>query len=109
MYSNLKIVPLLIERETPCSLFSDESPKREKESLFVREKTHFMTLSLSLRACSSSSLFSLCFRAGSFSLFSLNLTKGRMERKMKREQREEGESFCLVLKPYTLNIFFLQI
>ena len=49
MYSNLKIVPLLIERETPCSLFSDESPKREKESLFVREeKTHFTTLSLSL-------------------------------------------------------------
>ena len=32
-----------------CSLFSDESPKREKESLFVREEiTHFTTLSLSL-------------------------------------------------------------
>ena len=52
MYSNLKIFPLLFERETPVDvlLFSlqfDESPKREKESLFVREKTHFMTLSLS--------------------------------------------------------------
>lgn len=81
-----------------CSLFSDESPKREK--------THFTTprsLSLSPRSSSSSLLF---VSARSFSLFSLNLTKGRMERKMKREQREEGESFCLVLKPYTLNIFF---
>ena len=84
-----------------CSLFSDESPKREK--------THFTTprsLSLSPRSSSSSLLF---VSARSFSLFSLNLTKGRMERKMKREQREEGESFCLVLKPQTLNIFFLQI
>ena len=75
VYSNLKIVPLLIERETPCSLFSDESPKRERESLFVREeKTHFTTLSLSLSVCSSSALFSLCgFRAFFLSLFSLNL------------------------------------
>ena len=70
MYSNLKIVPLLIERETPCSLFSDESPKREKESLFVREeKTHFTTLSLSL--CVLLPRSSLCVvSARSFSLFS---------------------------------------
>ena len=27
---------------------------------------------------------------------------------MKREQREEGERFCLVLKPYTLNNFFFK-
>ena len=99
MYSNLKIVPLLIERETPCSLFSDESPKREKESLFVREeKTHFTTLSLSLSLCVCVLLprSSLCVvSARSFSLFSLNLiTKERMERKMKREK--EGEQFCLL-------------
>ena len=76
VYSNLKIVPLLIERETPCSLFSDESPKREKkESLLVREKTHFsMTLSLSLSLCVLLPRSSLCVvSARSFSLFSLNL------------------------------------
>ena len=77
MYSNLKIVPLLIERETPCSLFSDESPKREKkESLFVvrEEKTHFTTLSLSLSLCVLLPRSSLCVvSARSFSLFSLNL------------------------------------
>jgi len=69
-----------------CSLFSDESPKREKESLFV---THFTTLSLSLSLCvSSSSSLLFVFSARSFSLFSLNLiTKERMERKMKRERR----------------------
>ena len=70
VYSNLKIVPLLIARETPCSLFSDESPKREKESLFVREeKTHFTTRSLSL--CVLLPRSSLCVvSARSFSLFS---------------------------------------
>jgi hypothetical protein len=70
VYSNLKIVPLLIERETPCSLFSDESPKREKESLFVREeKTHFTTLSLSLSVCVLLPRSSLCVvSARSFSL-----------------------------------------
>ena len=97
MYSNLKIVPLLIERETPCSLFSDESPKREKkESLFVREeKTHFTTLSLSL--CVLLPRSSLCVvSARSFSLFSLNLiTKERMERKMKRERRSAILPLCL--------------
>ena len=112
MYSNLKIVPLLIERETPCSLFSDESPKREKESLFVREeKTHFTTLSLSLSlsVCVLLPRSSLCVvSARSFSLFSLNLiTKERMERKMKRERRRAILPF--VLKPYTLNSFFLQM
>jgi hypothetical protein len=113
VYSNLKIVPLLIERETPCSLFSDESPKREKkESLFVREeKTHFTTLSLSLSVCVCVLLprSSLCVvSARSFSLFSLNLiTKERMERKMKRERRSAILPF--VLKPYTLNSFFLQM
>lgn len=78
MYSNLKIFPLLIERETPndaccCSLFSDESPKREREreSLFVgEENTLYDALSLSL------SVFffffsSLCVSARSFSLSSL--------------------------------------
>ena len=98
MYSNLKIVPLLIERETPCSLFSDESPKREKkESLFVREKTHFsMTLSLSLCVCSSSALFSLCgFRAFFLSLFFKSYIKERMERKMKRERRRAILPLCL--------------
>ena len=111
MYSNLKIVPLLIERETPCSLFSDESPKREKESLFVREeKTHFTTLSLSLCVCVLLlPRSSLCVvSARSFSLFSLNLiTKERMERKMKRERRRAILPF--VLKPNTLNSFFLQM
>jgi hypothetical protein len=70
VYSNLKIVPLLIERETPCSLFSDESPKRERESLFVREeKTHFTTLSLSLSVCVLLPRSSLCVvSALSFSL-----------------------------------------
>ena len=94
MYSNLKIVPLLIERETPCSLFSDESPKREKESLFVREKTHFMTLSLS--PCVLLLLSSLCVSARSFSLFSLNLMKERKERKMKRKKESV---FALCLNP----------
>ena len=103
MYSNLKIFPLLFERETPVDvlLFSlqfDESPKREKESLFVREeKTHFTTLSLSLCVCVLLlPRSSLCVvSARSFSLFSLNLiTKERMERKMKREK--EGEQFCLL-------------
>ena len=96
MYSNLKIVPLLIERETPCSLFSDESPKREKESLFVREeKTHFTTLSLSL--CVLLPRSSLCVvSARSFSLFSLNLImKERTERKMKRERRSAILPLCL--------------
>lgn len=96
MYSNLKIVPLLIERETPCSLFSDESPKREKESLFVREeKTHFTTLSLSL--CVLLPRSSLCVvSARSFSLFSLNLIiKERTERKMKRERRSAFLPLCL--------------
>ena len=99
MYSNLKIVPLLIERETPCSLFSDESPKREKkESLFVREeKTHFTTLSLSLSLCFLLlPRSSLCVvSARSFSLFSLNLIKERMERKMKRERRSAFLPLCL--------------
>ena len=98
MYSNLKIVPLLIERETPCSLFSDESPKRERESLFVREeKTHFTTLSLSLSVCVLLPRSSLCVvSARSFSLFSLNLiTKERMERKMKRERRSAILPLCL--------------
>lgn len=99
VYSNLKIVPLLIERETPCSLFSDESPKREKkESLFVREeKTHFTTLSLSLSVCVLLPRSSLCVvSARSFSLFSLNLiTKERMERKMKRERRSAILPLCL--------------
>ena len=97
MYSNLKIVPLLIERETPCSLFSDESPKREKESLFVREeKTHFTTLSLSLSLCVLLLRSSLCVvSARSFSLFSLNLIKERMERKMKRERRSAFLPLCL--------------
>ena len=98
MYSNLKIVPLLIERETPCSLFSDESPKREKESLFVREeKTHFTTLSLSLSLCVLLPRSSLCVvSARSFSLFSLNLiTKERTERKMKRERRSAILPLCL--------------
>ena len=110
MYSNLKIVPLLIERETPCSLFSDESPKREKkESLFVREeKTHFTTLSLSLCVCSSSALFSLCgFRAFFLSLFFKSYTKG--EDGKKNEERTKERVFAFVLKPYTLNSFFLQI
>jgi len=96
VYSNLKIVPLLIERETPCSLFSDESPKREKESLFVREeKTHFTTLSLSL--CVLLPRSSLCVvSARSFSLFSLNLIiKERTERKMKRERRSAFLPLCL--------------
>ena len=96
MYSNLKIVPLLIERETPCSLFSDESPKREKESLFVREeKTHFTTLSLSL--CVLLPRSSLCVvSARSFSLFSLNLIiKESTERKMKRERRSAFLPLCL--------------
>ena len=108
MYSNLKIVPLLIERETPCSLFSDESPKREKESLFVREeKTHFTTLSLSL-VCSSSALFSLCgFRAFFLSLFFKSYYKG--EDGKKNEERKKERVFAFVLKPYTLNSFFLQI
>ena len=96
VYSNLKIVPLLIERETPCSLFSDESPKREKkESLFVREeKTHFTTLSLSL--CVLLPRSSLCVvSARSFSLFSLNLIiKERTERKMKRERRSAFLPLC---------------
>jgi hypothetical protein len=98
VYSNLKIVPLLIERETPCSLFSDESPKRERESLFVREeKTHFTTLSLSLSVCVLLPRSSLCVvSARSFSLFSLNLiTKERMERKMKRERRSAILPLCL--------------
>ena len=83
-----------------CSLFSDESPKREKESLFVREeKTHFTTLSLSLSLCVCVLLprSSLCVvSARSFSLFSLNLiTKERMERKMKRERRRAILPLCL--------------
>ena len=111
MYSNLKIVPLLIERETPCSLFSDESPKREKESLFVREeKTHFTTLSLSLSlcVCSSSALFSLCgFRAFFLSLFFKSYYEG--EDGKKNEERKKERNFAFVLKPYTLNSFFLQM
>jgi len=109
VYSNLKIVPLLIERETPCSLFSDESPKREKESLFVREeKTHFTTLSLSLSLFSSSALFSLCgFRAFFLSLFFKSYYKG--EDGKKNEERKKERVFAFVLKPYTLNSFFLQI
>jgi hypothetical protein len=108
VYSNLKIVPLLIERETPCSLFSDESPKREKESLFVREeKTHFTTLSLSLFS-SSSALFSLCgFRAFFLSLFFKSYYEG--EDGKKNEERKKASNFAFVLKPYTLNSFFLQI
>ena len=109
MYSNLKIVPLLIERETPCSLFSDESPKREKkESLFVREKTHFsMTLSLSLCVCSSSALFSLCgFRAFFLSLFFKSYYEG--EDGKKNEERTKERVFAFVLKPYTLNSFFFK-
>ena len=108
MYSNLKIVPLLIERETPCSLFSDESPKREKkESLFVREeKTHFTTLSLSLFS-SSSALFSLCgFRAFFLSLFFKSYYEG--EDGKKNEERKKERNFAFVLKPYTLNSFFFK-
>ena len=111
MYSNLKIVPLLIERETPCSLFSDESPKREKESLFVREeKTHFSTtLSLSLSVCVLLPRSSLCVvSARSFSLFSLNLIYEGEDGK-KNEERKKERVFAFVLKPYTLNSFFLQI
>ena len=111
MYSNLKIVPLLIERETPCSLFSDESPKREKESLFVREeKTHFTTLSLCVCVCSSSSaLFSLCgFRAFFLSLFFKSYYEG--EDGKKNEERERRRAILpFVLKPNTLNSFFLQM
>ena len=71
MYSNLKIFPLLFERETPVDvlLFSlqfDESPKREKESLFVEENTLYDALSLS--ACVLLPLSSLCVSAQVLSL-----------------------------------------
>ena len=109
MYSNLKIVPLLIERETPCSLFSDESPKREKERKFVRrqrgENTLYDALSLSLRCSSSSALFSLCgFRAFFLSLFFKSYYEG--EDGKKNEERTKERNFAFVLKPYTLNSFF---
>ena len=99
MYSNLKIVPLLIERETPCSLFSDESPKREKKKVCSSERRkHTLRRSLSLSlVCVLLPRSSLCVvSARSFSLFSLNLIiKERTERKMKRERRSAILPLCL--------------
>ena len=109
MYSNLKIVPLLIERETPCSLFSDESPKREKESLFVREeKTHFTTLSLSPRVFFFRSLLFVFPRRFFLSLFFKSYYEGEVGKK--NEERERRRAILpFVLKPNTLNSFFLQM
>ena len=106
VYSNLKIFPLLFERETPVDvlLFSlqfDESPKREKESLFVGEKTHFTTLSLSPRVFFFRSLLFVFPRRFFLSLF----FKSYVGRK---KNEDKGERFCLVLKPYTLNNFFFK-
>ena len=64
-----------------------------------------MTLSLSLSVCVLLLLSSLCVSARSFSLFSLNLMKGE---EGKKNEEKEGERFCLVLKPYTLNNFFFK-
>tara|TARA_B100001769_G_scaffold259277_1_gene238929 strand:- start:1042 stop:1377 length:336 start_codon:yes stop_codon:yes gene_type:complete len=111
VYSNLKIFPLLFERETPVDvlLFSlqfDESPKREKESLFVGEKTHFTTLSLSPRVFFFRSLLFVFPRRFFLSLFFKSYLKGE---EGKKNEEKEGARFCRVLKPYTLNNFFLHI
>ena len=88
-----------------CSLFSDESPKREKESLFVGEKTHFTTLSLSPRVFFFRSLLFVFPRRFFLSLFFKSYLKGE---EGKKNEEKEGERFCLVLKPYTLNNFFFK-
>ena len=69
--------------------------QRERKKVCSSERKHTLRRSLSLRVCSSSALFSLCFRAGSFSLFSLNLIwRERKERKMKRK-KERVFAVCL--------------
>tara|TARA_B110000444_G_scaffold194503_1_gene184825 strand:- start:153 stop:386 length:234 start_codon:yes stop_codon:yes gene_type:complete len=74
--------------------------QRERERENTKENTIIrafsLSLSLSLSVCSSSSL--LFVSARSFSLFSLNLIKERMERKMKRK-KERVFALCLNHRP----------
>ena len=70
--------------------------ERERESLFVgEENTLYDALSLSLCVCVFFFFFSsLCVSARSFSLSSLNLSKERMERKMKGTRRPARVLAC---------------
>ena len=55
--------------------------------------------------CSSSALFSLCFRAFFLSLFFKSYTG---EDGKQHEERTKERNFAFVLKPYTLNSFFFK-
>lgn len=83
--------------------------QRERKKVCSSERRkHTLRRSLSLCVCSSSALFSLCgFRAFFLSLFFKSYTKG--EDGKKNEERKKERVFAFVLKPYTLNSFFLQI
>ena len=82
-------------KERLLVLSSAMKVQRERKKVCSSERKHTLRRSLSLRVCSSSALFSLCFRAGSFSLFSLNLIwRERKERKMKRK-KERVFAVCL--------------
>ena len=99
-------------KERLLVLSSAMKVQRERKKVCSSERrkhTLRRSLSLSLCVCVLLPRSSLCVvSARSFSLFSLNLiTKERMERKMKRERRSAILPF--VLKPYTLNSFFLQM
>lgn len=83
--------------------------QRERKKVCSSERRkHTLRRSLSLCVCSSSALFSLCgFRAFFLSLFFKSYYEG--EDGKKNEERTKASNFAFVLKPYTLNSFFLQI
>ena len=84
--------------------------QRERKKVCSSERRkHTLRRSLSLSlVCSSSALFSLCgFRAFFLSLFFKSYYEG--EDGKKNEERTKERDFAFVLKPYTLNSFFLQI
>ena len=101
MYSNLKIVPLLLERETlnrvvvlSSAMKVQREREREKVCSSERRKHTLRSLSLSLCCSSSSALFSLCgFRAFFLSLFFKSYYEG--EDGKKNEERKKSAKFCL--------------